>query len=27
VHLIIGYDEKHQLVSWVERRYQPTMDG
>ena len=27
VHLIIGYDETHQLVSWVERRYQPTMDG
>lgn len=27
VHLIIDYDEKHQLVRWVERRYQPTMDG
>ena len=27
VHLIIRYDDKHQLVSWVERRYQPTIDG
>ena len=27
VHLIIRYDGKHQLVSWVERRYQPTIDG
>jgi hypothetical protein len=27
VHLIIEYDEKHQLSRWVERRYQPTMDG
>ena len=27
VHLIIGYDGSHQLVSWVERRYQPTIDG
>ncbi|CAK6691153.1 hypothetical protein VB734_06855 [Synechococcus sp. BA-124 BA4] len=27
VHLIIEYDEKHQLTRWVERRYQPTMEG
>lgn len=27
VHLMIEYDEKHLLTRWVERRYQPTMDG
>jgi len=27
VHLIIEYDEKDQLTRWVERRYQPTMQG
>lgn len=27
VHLIIEYDEMHHLTRWVERRYQPTMDG
>ncbi|MGL6132939.1 MAG: hypothetical protein ACRC1L_01920 [Prochlorococcaceae cyanobacterium] len=27
VHLIIDYDENHQLIRWVERRYHPTMHG
>jgi len=27
VHLMIEYNENHQLVRWVERRYQPTIDG
>ena len=27
VHLMIEYDEKHQLSRWVERRYQSTMEG
>jgi hypothetical protein len=27
VHLMIEYDEKHQLTRWVERRYQSTMEG
>ncbi len=27
VHLMIEYDQAHQLTRWVERRYQPTING